>query len=524
MAVKLDLVLINPFSRRRAYQALGQDLAAVEPPVWARLLYSYCNQRGLSVVILDAEAEEWSADEVADHVFDLNPTLAAVVVYGHQPSASTQNMTAAGAVCAAIKSRTPEQKILLVGGHVAALPGRTLRQEQADFVAGGEGFATITALVQALQTPVPALSKVPGLWYREGDQVQANLDVPLLSKLDGEVPAQDGWELLPMTKYRAHNWHCLGELPRQPYAAIYTTLGCPYHCSFCCIQAPFRQGEKAAGLRASTNSYRYWSAENVLDQVDMLVTRYGVRNLKIADEMFVLNRKHVLAISESIAKRRYDLNIWAYARVDTIKDDMLGPLRDAGFAWLALGIEAGDQRVRANVDKRFHQEEVFEVVNKIRAAGVNVIGNYIFGLPDDDADTMQATLDLAVELNCEFANFYATMAYPGSHLYTRAVQLGVPLPRAWTGYAQHARDCLPLPTRHVTARDVLQFRDDAFERYYTAPAYLDMIKRRFGAAAEAHIRRMTAFRLERDLLKGDMDVPLVTLPDEKMELIGADRF
>src|SRR4029077_5687938 len=134
--------------------------------------------------------------------------------------------------------------------------------------------------------------------------------------------------------------------------------------------------------------------------------------------------------------------------------------------WLALGIEAGSARVRGDADKRFDQEQVFEVVGRIREGGINVMGNSIFGLPGDDADTMQATLDLATELNCEFANFYSAMAYPGSPLYARAVEQGVALPRAWTGYAQHARDCLPLPTRHLTARDVLQFRDDAFVRYY----------------------------------------------------------
>ena len=500
---------MNPCSRRRAYQSLGQELAAVEPPVWARLLAAYCTRRGLSVIIIDAEAEELGAEEVADRISQLKPTLTAVVVYGHQPSASTQNMTAAGDVCRAIKRRSGEQKVLLVGGHVAALPERTLREEEVDFVAGGEGFATLAALVEALQTPLPALAKVPGLWYRDQEQIRSNPDVPLLSDLGGEVPAREGWDLLPMTRYRAHNWHCLDGRERIPYAAIYTTLGCPYHCSFCCIQAPFRQGEKAGGVRSSANSYRYWSTDHVLDQIDLLVNRYGVRNLKIADEMFVLSRKHVLALCEGITRRKYDLNIWAYARVDTIKDDMLGPLREAGFSWLALGIEAGAERVRADVDKRFHQEEVFEVVNKIRAAGINVIGNYIFGLPEDDAETMRATLDLAVELNCEFANFYATMAYPGSPLYSRALQQGLPLPRTWAGYAQHARDCLPLPTRYLTAREVLRFRDEAFLRYYTAPGYLDMIERRFGSAAVEHVRRMISVRLERDLLDSS------TFPQEK---------
>ncbi len=504
-----DLILINPSSRRRAYQALGQELAAVEPPVWARMLAAYCLGHGLAVTIIDAEADELTPDQVAEQIAYLRPTLAAVVVYGHQPSASTQNMPAAGAICRAIKEHAPEQKVLLIGGHVAALPERTLHEGRADFIAGGEGFSTIVTLVEALRTRSPDFAKVPGLWYRADGQARASADVPLVSDLDAQVPGQVGWELLPMSKYRAHNWHCFGGLERQPYAAIYTTLGCPYHCSFCCIQAPFRQGEHAGGARGNTNSYRFWSTRAVLDQLDVLVNRYGIRNVKIADEMFVLNRRHVLELCAGIAERRYDLNIWAYARVDTIKDDMLEPLREAGFTWLALGIEAGAERVRANVDKRFDQEEVFEVVNKIRSAGINVIGNYIFGLPEDDADTMQATLDLAVELNCEFANFYATMAYPGSALYTQALHTNLPLPASWSGYAQHARDCLPLPTRHLSAREVLQFRDDAFLRYYTAPRYLDMIESRFGIATAEGLRQMTRLRLERDLLSGEPDVSAI---------------
>ena len=340
--------------------------------------------------------------------------------------------------------------MLLVGGHVAALPERTLHEEDADFVAAGEGLHTLVALVEALKTAAPDFARVPGLWYREDGRPRHTPDRPLVADLDGDMPGL-AWDLLPMGRYRAHNWHCLGGLDRQPYAALYTTLGCPYHCSFCCIQSPFKSGEQAAGVRGSrptaiatgapTRSSRrstYWS------------NRYGVRNLKIADEMFVLNRKHVLGICDRIIERGYDLNIWAYTRVDTIKDGMLDKLKAAGFNWLAFGIEAGADRVRADVDKAFAQEEVYRVIEQVRDAGINVIGNYIFGLPEDDLDTMQATLDLAIDLNCEFANFYSAMAYPGSPLYALAVRQGVPLPEKWTGYSQHSRDCLPLPTRHVT--------------------------------------------------------------------------
>src|SRR6266436_6491948 len=114
---KLDLVLINPSSRTEVYQSLGTKLAAVENPVWAGLMATFCRRKGLSVEIVDAEAEQLVAEEVAERVEDLKPVLAAVVVYGHQPSASTQIMTASGLVCTAIKQLSPRQRVLLVGGH-----------------------------------------------------------------------------------------------------------------------------------------------------------------------------------------------------------------------------------------------------------------------------------------------------------------------------------------------------------------------------------------------------------------------
>jgi hypothetical protein len=90
MTKKLDLVLINPGSRTQVYQSLGNKLTAVENPVWAGLMATFCRRQGLSVEIIDSEAEELIAAEVAERVQDLNPVLAAVVAYGHQPSASTQ--------------------------------------------------------------------------------------------------------------------------------------------------------------------------------------------------------------------------------------------------------------------------------------------------------------------------------------------------------------------------------------------------------------------------------------------------
>jgi anaerobic magnesium-protoporphyrin IX monomethyl ester cyclase len=493
----LDLLLINPASRARVYQSLGASLAAVENPVWAGLMASFVRGKGLSVEIIDAEADELSPEDVADQVANLNPVLTVVVVYGHQPSASTQVMTGASAVCTALKRRDRDLKVLLVGGHVAALPQRTLEEEDTDFVASGEGLHTMVDLVAALKAGSSDFAKVPGLWYRAG--APCCTPAPgLVTDLDSEMPGI-AWDLLPMAKSRAHNWHCFGDLQRQPYAALYTTLGCPYKCSFCCIQAPFKEGEKSAGFKESTNSYRYWNPDLVIAEIDTLVTRYGVRNIKIADEMFVLNRKHVLGICDRIIERGYNLNIWAYARVDTVKDDMLDKLKRAGFNWLAFGIEAANSRVRADVDKGFNQDGIYRTIEKVRAAGINVIGNYIFGLPEDNLESMQETLDLSVELNCEFANFYCAMAYPGSPLYTMALKEGWALPKTWSGYSQHAVDSTPLPTKTLPAGEVLQFRDRAFQTYFRSPEYVGMIERKFGPAVVHHIAEMVSHKLVRQL-------------------------
>ena len=110
---------------------------------------------------------------------------------------------------------------------------------------------------------------------------------------------------------------------------------------------------------------------------------------------------------------------------------------------------------------------------------------------------MQRTLDLALDLNCEFANFYSAMAYPGSPLYEVAIRRGWRLPDTWSGYSQHSVDTLPLPTRHISAGEVLRFRDRAFDTYFRHEPYLRMVEEKFGEDTLAHIREMTSHTLER---------------------------
>lgn len=129
--------------------------------------------------------------------------------------------------------------------------------------------------------------------------------------------------------------------------------------------------------------------------------------------------------------------------------------------------------------------------------GINIIANFMFGLPDDDYTTMQDTLNLALDINAQWANFYTTMAYPGSQLYEEAVRKGLNLPETWSGYSQYTDDSLPLPTKYLTAAQVVAYRDYAFDVYFRHPQYLKKISETFGEKAVRHVTSMTKNRIER---------------------------
>ncbi len=482
---KLDIVLIKPGSQKQLYGELSHfRLTAIEPPLWASLLAAYLRQKGYSVLLLDAEVENWSHPETAEKLSEIDPLLAAIVVSGTNPSASTMNMTGAGAILASLAEQAPQIKTLLMGLHPSALPESTLLEEKVDFVCQGEGFHTLPSLIDALKAKQDHFP-IPGLWYKRDGKAVPNHPAALVDNLDAlPMPA---WDLLSMKRYRAHNWHCFGNITaREPYSVIYTSLGCPFRCSFCCINTLF-------GKRG----IRYRSPEIVIEEIDYLVNECNVRNIKILDEMFVLKESHVTRLCDLIIERGHDLNIWAYARVNTVNEKMLHKMKQAGINWVAYGFESGSDKVLEGVSKGYDLRMLEDVVKSTYDSGLYICANFIFGLPDDDLSSMQKTLDLALEINAEWANLYSAMAYPGSELYSQALNQGWPLPETWQGYSQYAYETLPIPTKYLRGQEVLRFRDHAFHVYYNDSKYLNKIAREFGSETAQHIRGMASHKLPR---------------------------
>jgi anaerobic magnesium-protoporphyrin IX monomethyl ester cyclase len=487
MTPNLDLLLVNPGSRAQVYGKLSSTLAGIEPPLWAALIAAFVRQHGYSVEIIDAEAENWSPEHTAEVIAERNPLLAGIIVLGSNPSASsTPKMTAVGEVLRALRKKAPRVRTILGGLHPSALPEQTLKEEAIDFVCQGEGFHTILYLLEALKSGKNTnVYRIPGLWYTRDGEVKYN---PPKALIDPDELPLAAWDLLPMDKYRAHNWHCFDHIDqRQPYAMVYSSLGCPFNCSYCNIHA----------LYNNKPGIRFRSPEKVVEEIAFLVKNYHVKNIKILDELFALKEERVNRICDLIIKGGYDLNIWAYARVDTVNEKMLQKMKQAGINWVAYGIESASRKVRRGVTKKFEEDQISRAVEMTRAAGIYILGNFIFGLPDDDLETMQETLDMAREFNFEYANFYVAMAYPGSALYEAAVKQGIKLPETWHGYGQYSEETLPLPTKYLSPGEVLSFRDKAFREYFSNPRYLQMIREKFGPKVVHHIEGMLKYQITR---------------------------
>jgi radical SAM superfamily enzyme YgiQ (UPF0313 family) len=494
--VSTDVLFIHPGNQKRIYQNLSKEFTAIAPPAWTSLLAGHARNQGHSVCIYDVNVEGWDQDVPKELLSRYNPALVVIMVYGHNPSASTQTMPAAGRITNDIKNYNKNIPVAMGGIHPSALPQRALQEENIDFVIQGEGVYTIDGLIKYLHGKTK-IKDVKGLWYFKNETIEFTSQAPVVADLDEQL-GEYAWDLLPdLTRYRAHNMHCFQDFEkstvsdfsdvRSPYVAMNTSLGCPYSCNYCCINAIFGK----PGIR-------YWSLEKVLSWIDKLVNRYGIKNIRFDDELFILSPRRVEKFCDMIIERKYDLNLWVYGRVDTIKANLLKKMKQAGINWICLGIESANEKVRSDVNKTI-KKDIRNIVKEIQDHGIYVLGNYMFGLPEDNIATMNETLKLAMELNCEFSNFYTVMAFPGSALYDSASKKTGYLPKSWDGFSQHSFNTQPLPTRFISSAQVLEFRDKAFEACYRNEKYQKMIKEKFGQKVVKHIENMLAVKIERKL-------------------------
>jgi anaerobic magnesium-protoporphyrin IX monomethyl ester cyclase len=508
----MDALFVEP-NTRKSYQEIGKVFSAIETPTWSLLLAQSCRAKGFGVGILDANALNLQEDEAAKAVGDAKPRLVVMVVYGQNPNSGTTNMRAAYMLAKKIKQHNPDTPICFVGSHTSALPREVMMFVHVDFVLLNEGVYALHNLLRSDLKSPEQLAPIKGIGWKP--RIRSIPPVPFMINAPEKVVPQDrmdidlpgyAWDLLPYDKkpldlYRAHFWHSnFDHDQRTPFASIYTSLGCRFGCDFCMINILNREDNSEGVSSADSRKMRFWSTEFITKEFEKL-SAYGVETLRIADEMFFLDKRYFEPLLNNFIDRELPLNMWTYSRIDTVRDNYLELFKKAGVNWLALGVEAANQTIRQEISKgKFTDVNIREVSKKIQSSDINIISNYIFGFEDDTQETMQETLDLSLELNTEMANFYPCQALPGSPMHARAKLEGKELPESPEEYGFLTYEAKPLATKHCTSEEVLKFRDDAWQKYFTNPDYLELVDSKFGPKEKQNVIEMASVNLKRKIL------------------------
>lgn len=507
----MDIVFVNTNSAKEVYQPLANKWSAIEPPTWSLLLAQSCRSKGYEVAILDAIAEGLSHEQTALRVLEMKPRFCCFVTYGQQPNSGTVNMVGVYEVAKLVKENSDIDTIS-IGSHTQALPREVLSAGNGDigyidYVCINEGVYALHKLLEGVTpTNIPGIGFAPLHWGPKCINEGPNSLVPQ-ERMDIDLPGY-AWDLLPYKNkpfdlYRAHLWHAeYQDKYRTPFASLYTSLGCKFKCNFCMINIVNRTSAGDKVVSSDTNNMRFWSPELILKEFDKLVG-YGISTIRLVDEMFFLNKKYYEPLLVGLKERGYGdfLRMWSYSRVDTVNERFLDTFREGGIKWLALGIETANQEVRREITKgKFENINVRDVVKQISDHGLYTIANYIFGHPTDTIETMQQTLDLALDLNTESANLWTAMALPGSPLYYEAKENGWKLPTDFKEWSFYSYECQPLPTKYLSPEEVLKFRDEAWHKYFSNQKFLDLIQNRFGQDAYNNIVEQSKIKLKRRIL------------------------
>lgn len=405
-------LLVNPplvggiaFTRQGRCQEREEVLGTTKPPYTLALIAALLRQRGQTVRLVDLTATRRS---VADLIRDLDaegfhPTL---ILF---PS-TTPTLGADVAAIAALKVRYGAP-MFCFGPHASATPAEAMaRAPQVDGMFVGE--PEDAALELAALPTLNEMGNIASLTYRRGTEVVPHRAHGSYAGFrTTPIPA---WDLLDLSRYSL-------PLENQRYVIIETSRGCPYTCDFCV--APVHQG----------HIFRERSAAAIVDEMAYMVRHHGVKFFYLWGDTVTLNVKSFSAICEEIIARQLDVRWFGNARADNLQDPaFVDRLKRSGCWMLALGIETESDDTRKDMMKRLESRKIRVALKNMRASGVKSFGFFILGYPGEDVKALDRTIDYAIDLDPDFANFYPAVPYPGTELYNKARRDGLLASEDWT--------------------------------------------------------------------------------------------
>ncbi len=452
MVKKMKVLLLNPpflpkFSRQSRSPCVTKGGTFYIP-----YFLSYCTgaveKAGFETKLIDAVANCWSREQTVKFAKEFNPDL--IVIDTSTPSVVNDMQ-----VADTLKIALPDSHITLVGTHPTALPEETLKKCKADSVCRGEYDYTVRDLAIVLKEKKD-LKNVEGLSFKEGKKIIHNEKRELIKNLD-ELPFVSevflkhfGKEGVKKYFYASLRW---------PQTTLLTARGCPYDCKFC--NSPMK------------HSYRPRSVENVVSELEFIQKKMPfVKEIMFEDETFPAVKERTIRLCDEIVKRKIRLKWSCNARVNTDLET-LKAMKGAGCRLMCVGFEASEKEVLDSIDKKTTKDMQLEFMKNSRKAGILVNGCFIFGLPSDTKETMRRTLEFAKQLNCDTAQLYPLMVYPGTAAYEWAKKNNFVTTEDFSKWLTPDGQMTTTVSRPGLSRDeLLAFCDLARKEYYMRAGYI----------------------------------------------------
>ena len=405
-------LLVNPpliggiaFTRQGRCQEREEVLGTTKPPYTLALVAAMLRDRGCEVRLADLTATAQSVDDLMARLEQdqFRPTL---IIF---PS-TTPTLDADVPEMARLKEKYGAP-MFCFGPHASCTPDQSMaRAPQVDGMFVGEPEDGLMAL--AMLPSLDGLDAIPSLTYRrDGQVVPHKVQGTFTGFLDAPYPA---WELLDLSKYRL-------PLVNESYVIVESSRGCPYSCDFCV--APIHQGHK----------FRERSAKSLVDEMERGYREFGLKFFYLWGDTVTLNVKTFSAFCEELISRKLPIQWFGNARADNLTDPaFVKRLRQAGCWMLALGIETESEETRKDMMKRLEGEKIRKALANMRAAGIKSFGFFILGYPGDTKESLERTIDYAISLDPDFANFYPAVPYPGTDLYEKAKREGLLASEDWS--------------------------------------------------------------------------------------------
>lgn len=422
-------------------------------PLWLIYAAAVCEKDGFEVEFLDAPAKPMDYDEAFEIVASRGGGTKLFVVDTSTPSIVSDTQFAD-----ALKKLYPDAFVMLVGTHPSALPEETLQNsELVDAVAMREFDYIVRDVAHALRDGGDPTSVAGLAWCNHQRNVTVNPAYPLITNLD-EIPFAADFVKRHLS-YKDYFFSAAA----YPEIQMFTGRGCPARCTFC-VYPQTMHGHK----------YRLRTPENVVAEFQYIVDNFpDVKEVVIEDDTFTINKKRVVEICELLIERGLNKRLrWlCNARVNLDYETMV-KMKEAGCHLIIPGIESGSQEILNNIRKGTKIKQVERYIADARKAKLMVHACYMVGNRGETRETMQQTLDLALRLNTDTAQFYPLLPFPGTEAYNWAKENGY-IKGSYSDYVQEdgtINSLLELP--NLSADEMVAFCDNARKRYYLRPRYI----------------------------------------------------